>query len=235
MVSKENIVNSVVKLFSNVVCDIDDNEINKIPKEGPYIIIANHINFLDIPLLYTRLIPRPVVGFSKIENWDNPLYKFLFKFWEAIPLVRGTADMKALRTGIKALKEDKMLAIFPEGTRSHNGQLGSGHPGMVLMAMRSGAPIIPIISYGHENYKEMLRKLRRSFVKIKVGNPFYVNIDNEVEPRDIRTEITKEIMYQLAALLPHQYRGYYADIANATEKYLKFPEGSFSNLNFVTK
>jgi 1-acyl-sn-glycerol-3-phosphate acyltransferase len=101
--------------------------------------------------------------------------------------------------------------------------LQQGHPGVVILALRSGAPLLPVVYYGAENFRENLRRLRRTDFHIVVGEPFYVDAGGERVTRQVRRQMVDEIMYQMAALLPPAYRGVYSDLSAATEKYLTFP------------
>jgi 1-acyl-sn-glycerol-3-phosphate acyltransferase len=183
--------------------------------------ITNHINMLEIPVMQTRLRPRPMTGVAKAEAWNNRLMGWILDQWGAIPIRRGESDMGALRSTLEALREGKILAIAPEGTRSGHGRLQRGHPGVVTIALKSGAPILPLAFHGGEKLKENLKRLRRTAFHVAVGDPFVIDPGDERVARDIRRRITNEIMYRLAALLPPEYRGVYADLENATEVFLK--------------
>jgi 1-acyl-sn-glycerol-3-phosphate acyltransferase len=161
-----------------------------------------------------------------METWDNPVMAFLFDTWDAIPVRRGEADMTAFRKGVEALKSGKILAISPEGTRSNDGRLQKGHPGVTKFALLSGAPLLPVAYYGGEKYRQNLPRLRRTDFIIKVGKMFYLDDGGVRVNRQIRRKMTDEIMYQIAALLPSSYRGEYADLTNATQTYLRFPSES---------
>ena len=225
------IVNTTIKNITRLICQVDDTQLQRVPTRGPLILVANHINFLEVPIMFTHLQPRPVTGFAKAETWNNPAMGALFNLWGAIPLKRGEADVAAIRRGLEVLGDGKILAVAPEGTRSGNGQLQKGHPGVVMLALRSGAPLLPVIYYGGEGFGRNLTRLRRTDFHIIVGQQFSLNVQGAVLSREARQQITDEIMYQLAALLPIPYRGYYSDLSAATEKYLKFPPGAKSNLN----
>jgi 1-acyl-sn-glycerol-3-phosphate acyltransferase len=172
--------------------------------------------------MYTHLQPRPLTGYAKAEAWDNQAIGWLFNKWEAIPIRRGEADMEALRQGLLVLEQGKILTITPEGTRTGDGRLQRGHPGVSLLALRSGAPLLPLVYFGHENYAQNLKKLRRSGFHINVGKPFRLSALDEKVTSDVRQQMADEIMYQLAALLPEKYRGEYSDLTKATTKYLVF-------------
>jgi len=124
------------------------------------------------------------------------------------------------------LKTGNILAIAPEGTRSGNGRLQPAHPGVTLIALRSAAPILPVVYYGGESFKHNLKNLRRTNFHVRVGAPFRLHADHRKITSQVRQQMTDEIMYQLAALLPAKYRGAYANLHNATESYLHFLSGS---------
>jgi 1-acyl-sn-glycerol-3-phosphate acyltransferase len=224
------LVNTTLKGLTDVICRVDDTQLARLPQHGPLIVVANHINFLDAPVLFSRVYPRRVTGFVKAETWQNPALAFLFDAWKAIPLERGEADVGAFREGLAALKDGVILAVAPEGTRSGHGRLQPGRPGVVLLALRSGAPILPLVYYGPERFHDNFRRLRRTDFRIVVGQPFYLDAGGVKVTQAVRHAMVDEMMYQIAALLPPDYRGVYANIETATEHYLRFPEGSASNL-----
>jgi 1-acyl-sn-glycerol-3-phosphate acyltransferase len=225
------VMTSTIKSLTRILCRVDDAQLERVPDRGPLIIVANHVNFLEVPLLYTHLQPRSVTGFAKAETWDNPALGALFDLGRAIPLRRGEADMAALRQALKALEEGHILAVAPEGTRSGHGRLQPGRPGVVFLALRSGAPLLPVVYYGGELFWRNLPRLRRTDFHIVVGQPFYLYPGKVKVTRQVRQLMVDEIMYQAAALLPPAYRGVYSDLAAATEAYLRFPPGVESNLH----
>jgi len=229
MTVTQTVVRTSIKRVTRILCRVDDAQLAKVPAHGPLVLVANHINFLEVPLLYSHLHPRRLTGFAKIETWNNPAMAFLFDLFGAIPLRRGEADVAAIRRGLEVLKAGHILAVAPEGTRSGHGRLQRGHPGVVMLALRSGAPLLPMVYYGGERFGRNLTRLRRTDFHIVVGNPFYLNAAGKVT-REMRQQMTDEIMCQIAALLPPDYRGTYSDLSAATETYLRFPASSESNL-----
>ncbi len=213
-----------------LLCRIDVAQMAKVPERGPLILVANHVNFLEIPVLYTRLGSRPFVVLAKAETWGNPIKRFLFDLSKAIPVQRGEADTAALRRAVEALESGHILAIAPEGTRSGHGRLQRGHPGVAMLALRSGAPLLPLAYYGGEQIWHNLPRLRQTDFHIVVGRPFTLDAKGVKVTREVRQQMTDEIMYQIAALLPPAYRGYYSDLTAATETYLRFPATSESSL-----
>ncbi|MCX8063346.1 MAG: 1-acyl-sn-glycerol-3-phosphate acyltransferase [Anaerolineales bacterium] len=214
-------LNFIIKQGSTIVLDIDATELEKVPKQGPLIIAANHINFIEVPVVYTHLQPRPITGLVKIETWDNPLMGLLFDLWGGIPVRRAEADITATKRCIQALEEGKIVAVAPEGTRSGDGRLRKGHAGIVLLALKSRAPILPLAFYGAEQYWDDLRSLNKIPFRIRVGQLFTIKVPSEPITQKIRNQIADEIMIQIAALLPPAYRGYYAQRVNEPPQYLK--------------
>jgi 1-acyl-sn-glycerol-3-phosphate acyltransferase len=220
-----SVVTTTIRGLTRALCRVDDAQLARVPERGPLIIVANHVNFLDVPLLFTHLLPRNVTGFAKAETWDSPLLGPLFSLWGAIPLHRGQADVAAFRRAERALAQGHILAMAPEGTRSAVGRLQRGHPGVVTLALRSGAPLLPVGYYGGEAFWPNVRRLARTDFHIVVGQPFRLRAKGVVRG-PLRQQITDEIMYQLAALLPHAYRGYYADLNQASAEHLSFVSGT---------
>jgi 1-acyl-sn-glycerol-3-phosphate acyltransferase len=217
------ITNQGIKSLTRVLCKVHNAEaLEQIPRKGPLIIACNHINFMEVPLVYTHLLPRPITGFAKIETWDNRFLGWLFTEWGAIPIRRGEADMWAIKQALLALQKEYIVAIAPEGTRSYHGKLQIGHPGIVFLAALNGAPIFPMVFYGHEKFESNLRRLHRTDFYIRIGEPFRIKCPPDANNKGWRRQATDEIMYKLASLLPPEYRGEYSNTGNATHTYLEF-------------
>ena len=212
----------VVNIYIRVTCRLHADELSKFPMQGPLIVISNHTGSLEVPLLFTWLQPRPVTGWAKIESWDKPFLHWLFNLWDAIPVRRGEADMTALRAALQKLEQGYLFGISPEGTRNKTGKLRRAHPGAVLLALHSRTPILPLAHWGGENFLPNLKRMRRTDFHMRAGQPFTLNVNGERITRDQRQQIVDEMMYQLAALLPEEYRGEYGDMSKATTQFLKF-------------
>jgi 1-acyl-sn-glycerol-3-phosphate acyltransferase len=224
------VVTSSIRGLTRILCRIDDAQLARVPRQGPLITVSNHVNFLEAPVIYTHLQPRPLTGFVKVETWDNPALGALSTLWGGIPLRRGEADTIAFRRALRALEAGQILVIAPEGTRSGHGRLQRGYPGIAFLALRSCAPVLPMVYYGGERFWNNLPRLRRTDFRIVVGQPFYLDTKGVKPTRQVRQQIADEVMYQMAALLPPAYRGVYSDVSKATETYLRFSPGTESNL-----
>lgn len=213
-------VNTIAKIGTSIMCRIDAPDLQEIPTNGPLIVYTNHTGQIEIPLLYAHLQPRPLTGLAKVETWDGWFLRFIFNLWGAIPIQRGEADMVAMRKALEALEEGKILGIAPEGTRNKTGVLIKAHSGVVILALHSGATLLPVTHWGGENFLANLKHLKRTGFHIRVGEPFKLDPGNERVTRQVRQQMVDEMMYRLSALLPEYYRGAYSDLENATEKYI---------------
>ena len=214
------LVTNAVKLGTSIVCRIDAPDLQMVPKSGPLILYSNHTGQIEVPLLYAHLQPRPTKGIAKVETWDNWFLNWVFNLWDAIPINRGEADMTAVRLSLDSLKNNQILVIAPEGTRNKSGKLIKAQPGIITLALRSGAPLLPIVHWGGENFLSNLKRLKRTNFHIRVGQLFNLNPGGERVTKEIRQQMVDEIMYRLSALLPEYYRGSYSDLENATTKYI---------------
>ncbi len=220
----QHIVAGFLRGLTALMFRIDARQLSKVPAQGPLIIIANHVHIPEIPTLYTRLLPRRVRGMVMAEHVENKqkLVGRILNLFGSIPVQRGEPSLASLRLGLQILAEGNMLLLDPEGTRSHNGCLQKGQPGAILMALHSGAPLLPIVHYGSENYLSNLRRLHRTDLTFVVGEPFRLKATDKPVNGELRQQITDQVMYQMARLLPPQYRGVYADLDAAMQDHLVF-------------
>ena len=211
-----------LKAITGLTCRIDDQELERVPQQGPLIIYTNHVNILEIPIIYTHLQPRKVHGMLLSERWNIPILRWMLSVTEAIPLHRAEADIDAIRLGLEVLGKGRTIIISPEGTRSHDGKLQPAHPGVVLLALHSHALLMPVAYYGAENWQENLSHHSRTDFHVRVGQAFHLDDHGERVTHTVRQRMMDEMMFQLASLLPAENRGYYSDLSQANKKYLKF-------------
>jgi 1-acyl-sn-glycerol-3-phosphate acyltransferase len=215
------VVNFLLRTIIRTIC-IVDGDFDKVPPIGPFLLAVNHINFMDAPLIASHLHNRPLTVLAKEETWKNPVLGALFSLWGAIPIKRGEVDRTAFASAMDALKEGKILAIAPEGTRSGTGLLKRGYPGIVIIAHKADVPIYPIAIYGGEDFWKNIRKIKRTPVHFAVGEPFFIRTDTGATSKEGRQETVDEIMHQIAKLLPEEYHGYYTDSVSDKPKHLIF-------------
>ena len=178
------------------------------PKHGPALIAINHLGDADAVLLAAS-IPTIIDGMGKIELNEHWLAGPLLRAYGVIWVHRGKPDRKAIRAALDGLSQGRLVTLAPEGRESVIGALEEGTDGAAFLALKSGAPIIPVAMTGTENDNTYghLRKWKRARVTLTVGKHFYLkeNKDRQIMLRDG----TKQIMQSLAELLPESYRGKY--------------------------
>lgn len=211
---------TLFRLLTSSVFRIHGEALASVPLRGPLIIVTNHINILEIPLIYAHLQPRPVHGLVLAERWKNPVIAWGLNACGSIPLERGTGNLESIHRSLEVLNAGDMLLIMPEGTRSGDGRLQDAQPGVTLLALKSRAALLPIVFHGGEQYKQNIKRLRRTDFFITVGKPFYLDAHGDPVNAAVRKQMADEIMYRLAAILPPHYRGFYTDLSQATGKYL---------------
>ena len=203
----------IIHRLLRIICKVDSKEIEKIPLKGPYIVAMNHTNFLEVPMIFTHLLPRKVVGIVKKETWKGGLIKWLATKWEAISIDREGLTTETFRQSRKVLNKGYFLIIAPEGTRSQDGILRKGKPGVISIALRSKVPIIPVAHFGGEDVINNLKSFKRTKFTFKVGTPIILHPDGKADQTK-RKYFTDQLMYRLAELLPREYRGVYSDLEN---------------------
>ena len=122
------------------------------------------------------------------------------------------AECEACSREMARLEQGQIVIIAPEGTRNKTGRLLRAKAGVVPLALKSGAPLRPLVYYGHEGFNDNVRRLKRSEIHIVVGEPFRLDAHGVQVTKEVRQAMADEIMLKLAALLPPANRGVYADL-----------------------
>ena len=178
------------------------------PKRGPALIVINHLGDADAVLM-AATIPTTIDGMGKIELNDDTRVGPIFRAYGVIWVHRGRPDRRALRAALDGLAQGRMVGLAPEGRQSVSGGLEEGSEGAAFLAMKSGAPIVPIAMTGTENGNIYghLKRWKRAPVTLTVGKPFVLR--EQANRQAMLREGTRQIMESLADLLPESYRGNY--------------------------
>jgi 1-acyl-sn-glycerol-3-phosphate acyltransferase len=177
--------------------------LNHLPTNGPYIVAANHHNYLDGVVLGAA-VPVPI-GFLVMPRVyrATPLHPFLHDHLGSIPVDLARPDVAALRRALQALKAGRVVGIFPEGPFSVRGRLEPGLPGVALLALRSGAPVVPAGIRG--TYQALAGRRgyipRRHPLRVRFGLPRHFAPAGRGAHRVDRARVTERIMSDIAALL----------------------------------
>ncbi|MFN8378702.1 MAG: lysophospholipid acyltransferase family protein [Anaerolineae bacterium] len=194
-----------------------------VPDSGPTLLIMNHATYLDPVLVMGSTTNRFVVPMSKVENARNPIVGPFMWWYGAYTVNRGVVDRQALMTSIELIKAGQMIAISPEGHRHPEG-LSQPKDGVVYVASKSNAVLVPVAVSGLDNWQRTVPTLRRPKVQVNFGQPFRLKLDGRTRiPRDELGAMSEELMYQLSrAVADPALRGEYADLSKATTDRIEF-------------
>jgi 1-acyl-sn-glycerol-3-phosphate acyltransferase len=182
-----------------------------VPHQGPFILVANHRSLADPPIIGWAVghkVGRVLHFMAKEEMRRWPIIGWLAEGSGVFFVRRGEGDRAAQRAALRLLAEGRPIAIFPEGTRSKDGRLGSAKPGAALLAIRSGAPLLPVAITGTERlFPGHSRVPHRTRVVVRIGPPFALeHLPSGRIPRELLSEGTDRIMCEIAKLIPVRSR-----------------------------
>jgi 1-acyl-sn-glycerol-3-phosphate acyltransferase len=209
------VTRAIVRVLLFFLARVEVKGLEHVPDKGPYLLLTNHLHWLDPPALMAAFPYRGYV-FAAAKREKHWFFGPLFRSLDAIWVHRGEVDRRALRQALAVLRGNGVLGMAPEGTRSDTGTLQQGRGGAAYLAYRASARIVPVVVAGQEKVFPALRRLRRARIRIIFGPPFSpppLPQGGKVGAVEIRA-CTEEIMYRLAALLPPEYRGLYSDVVD---------------------
>ena len=179
------------------------------PASGPYLVAINHLSAFDAPV--TLLVVPGRARMFGADKWRSiPVWGWLIESMGVIWVNRGTADLDAMKAALNVLKHGGRICVAPEGTRSPTGVLIQGKPGLAYLADRAKVPIVPVAMWGTEKVAAAWKRLSRPKVNCVVGEPILLPSDGRAKGARL-DEWTEYIMCRIAAMLPAEYRGVYAD------------------------
>ena len=184
-----------------------------VPPRGPVILACNHLAFTDPPLLVAA-IPRPLHFLGKKELFTNPLGRFLMHGFHVLPYDRTVASTETMRTLLRLLDQDRVVALFPEGTRSKSHTLQEAQLGIVYLALKSQAPILPVGVTGTEKTRGWRMPMPLCRLTASIGPPFTLPMIEGRTPRPVMQGMLRMIMERVAMQLPPEFRGVYDPVAN---------------------
>ncbi|MBN1148606.1 MAG: 1-acyl-sn-glycerol-3-phosphate acyltransferase [Anaerolineales bacterium] len=192
-----------------------------VPEQGAAILMINHIAFVD-PIIVLHFVPRNIVPMAKIEVYEYPVVGILPKIWGVIPVRRQEVDRKAIQQAFDVLRAGEIVLVAPEATRSP--QLRRGKEGVAYLASRTETPIIPVAIQGTQGFPALryTAPWRGPGALVRFGKPFLYRSELRRADRDQLRVMTDEAMYVLAAMLPPEQRGVYADLSQATQNTLEW-------------
>ncbi len=152
------------RIYFRIFCNWQISGRSNVPSEGPLIVMANHISYLDPPLIGC-ILNRRVNFMAKEELFRNPIAGWALRKVGAFPVKRGRADRKAIKKAFSVLREEEVLGIFPEGTRHRPEKPGKAQSGAVMIVLKSRAPVLPV----------GIKFVGDKKVKASIGKPFQLD------------------------------------------------------------
>lgn len=183
----------------------------RVPLEGPVILASNHASFLDPPLVGSAL-PRDINYLARETLFRFPVVGSILRSWNAVPVDRDGGSPAGLRNILNRLQAGGAIILFPEGTRTRDGQLQPARSGVGLTVMKSDAPVIPVRVFGtFEAYGRHMAFPMPRRVLVKYGKPMLFEAFREeaktcAKPRlkEIYQEVADQIMAEIAKLKPER-------------------------------
>ncbi len=192
------------KILATVLFRIRIIGSNNVPKQGSFIIAPNHASLYD-PHIVGCSIRREIYYLARSTLMKNKVLTILFQLWNCIPVDRDKPAASSLKKAVQVLREGKPLMIFPEGTRSVDGELQKGKLGIGFIAQKSQAPIIPVYVHGSYGILPKGAKFPRlKKVTVLIGKPLYFkNLYAQKGNEEIYQAISDEVMNQISILKSH--------------------------------
>ena len=207
----------------SVFGDLEVTGKENVPRKGALIVVSNHLSDTD-PGILNASIPRRVQYMAKAALFKNPIVHHLFKAYGAFPINETGQEHYSINESLRILKKNGAMGIFPEGAKNPT-SLGKAMLGTAMIAMLSGAPILPIGITGTESLGNWFRLCYpKSHIKITIGEPFMPpNLVHRRQREDVEA-LTDTIMGQIANLLPQSYRGTYDSEWQGDRSYTSPPD-----------
>src|SRR5260221_9185635 len=181
----------------------------RVPRQGPVILAANHASFLDPPLVGTAL-PRPINYLARESLFRFPIMRTILHWWQVVPVDRDGGGAKGLKAILNRLLDGGAIILFPEGTRTHDGKLQPARAGIGLAVIKSTAPVVPVRVFGsYRAYGRHLRFPRPRQLSVMFGQPMSFELlraeaksCSRTRLKEIYQQVADEIMEAIAKLEP---------------------------------
>ncbi len=195
------IIRTLALILSKLLFRLQASGLKNIPLKGGFILASNHTSYLDPPIL-AAACPRVLSFIAKEELFKNAIFGRFITAVNAFPLKTETADLKALRWAIGALKAGGVVTIFPEGGRTTDGELDEPLKGVGFIAAKANVPIIPVFIEGSNKALPVNSKfIRPKKIKVYFGQPIKLEEFNlQTEHPDLYQRIAQRTMEKISKL-----------------------------------
>ncbi len=207
-----NFVRFLIYFLLDMGTEVEFYGQENVPSTGSFVMATNHLGVLDIVMPY-YVLNRWDLFIMVADKWEKQAWvRWLGKSLNFLYIDRFNPNLPALREVISRMKAGQVLVIAPEGTRSRSGALLEAKPGVSYLASKLGYPILPgsLAGTSDKTLFSNLLRLRKTHVVLRAGKPFSLPPLPTKNRDQALQQYTDEIMCQIAALLPVEYRGAYA-------------------------
>lgn len=208
---KTNPMLEFIRILARLLTKIEVIDYDKIPQSGAFLLTTNHISRQDTPFLMLSTPRKDVIGIVAKNYQEHKLIAWLMRGIGVIWMSREESDFPAFREAVTYLKQGWVVGIAPEGTRSREKKMLEGKAGAALLAERAKVQIVPVAIWGSADLIKDLLHFRRNRITIRYGRAYHLPPLGESDNKEWLQKSTDEIMCRIAALLPEQNRGFYAE------------------------
>jgi 1-acyl-sn-glycerol-3-phosphate acyltransferase len=194
---------AVLRQIFHLIMKMDVQGLENFPLDGPVVIACNHVTNFDVFPMQLCL-PRPIFFMAKVELFKFPLMAIALPNLGAFPVYRGEKDAWAMRHARKVLEHKQTLGMFPEGTRNKGRGLGIAKTGTARLALETQSPIVPMVVTGTDHFFKHFPRCANVTVELL---PLLLP-----NPGETPLALTDRLMFRMAAALPEEMRGVYAEI-----------------------
>lgn len=190
----------IVRMIARIIfmfLGLKSKGLHNLPTKGAVIAAANHVSMWD-PIVVGAVLPRPIHFMAKAELYEKVWLSWFFTKLNAFPVNRGSADRTAIRHSLQVLEDEQVLGIFPEGSRYNSSEL-KAHTGVAWIALKSGAPVIPIACVGTSRF---IPWGWFGSLEVRIGQPMDLNEyrDQKISSA-LLDEVSGRIMNEIDILL----------------------------------
>lgn len=215
-IPRRRLIRWVLRVLANIalflLTKLKVTGLENVPKDGPFLIIANHFSFVD-PVLIMAKIPYWMEFIGGTVNPGAPNWTaFIPKLWGVLNVYRGSSSREALLTAQSVLEQEGVLCIMPEGGNWAH-VLRPARPGTAFLAQRVSVPILPVGFVGLEDIFHNFRLFHRAPIEMRIGKPFGP-LGNDIKGRPSKEEYDEmghEMMRHISTLIRPEQRGFYSD------------------------
>jgi len=198
----------ILKQAFRLAMKMETAGVEHLPLDGPVVIACNHVTNFDVfPMQFS--LPRPIFFMAKAELFKLAIMDVVLRNLGAFPVYRGEKDAWAMRHAHKVLEQEHLLGMFPEGTRNKGRGLGLAKTGTARLAIDTKSPIVPMVITGTDRFFKHFP--RRTRVTVRLLPPL------QPAPGETPLALTDRLMFSMAAALPEDMRGVYAEVPRGFE------------------